>query len=261
VKCHPSEREGEMASVTVSQQEGIATVTLQRGKVNALNEVLVGELLESLEKLESDAAVRAVILTGAGKFFSFGFDIPEFLGYEKSDFERYLRSFTKLCSYLFTFPKPVIAAVNGHAVAGGCMLATACDYRIMATGKARIALNEITFGASVFAGSVALLRCCAGHRNAERILFSGAMYSAEEARQLGLADQCCPAEAMAPAALKVAREFADKNGRAFQSLKGLLRGPVAEEIRRREDDSIREFVDIWYSDVTWKELQEIKIHS
>ena len=106
-----------------------------------------------------------------------------------------------------------------------------------------------------------MLRCCVGHRNAERILFSGAMHSAEEAWQLGLVDQCCPVEGLTGAALKVAQGFAGKDSRAFQSLKGLLRGPVAEEIRRREDDSIRKFVDIWYSEETWKKLQEIKIHS
>lgn len=250
-----------MAFTEVSMQEGIARVMLKRGKVNALNEAVIGELGERFRELETDAAVRAVILTGAGKFFSFGFDIPEFLGYAKSDFARYLHSFTGLYAYLFTFPKPVVAAVNGHAIAGGCMLATACDYRIMATGKARIALNEITFGASVFAGSVAMLRCCVGQRNAERILYSGTLYSAEEAWQLGLVDQCCPAEGLSGAALQVAQEFAGKDSRAFQSLKGLLRGPVAEEMRRREDESIREFIDIWYSDETRKKLQEIKLRS
>jgi enoyl-CoA hydratase/carnithine racemase len=250
-----------MSFVEVSREDGVATVTLSRGKVNALNEAVVAQLGSCFRDLEADAGVRAVILTGAGKFFSFGFDIPEFLSYAKSDFERYLRSFTEVCTYLFTFPKPIVAAVNGHAIAGGCMLATACDYRIMVTGKARMALNEITFGASVFPGSVAVLRCCVGHRNAERILLSGAMYSAEEAWQLGLVDQCCSADGLADAALSAAREFAQKDSRAFRSLKGLLRGPIAEEIRRREGESIREFVDIWYSEETWKKLQEIEIHS
>jgi hypothetical protein len=78
---------------------------------------------------------------------------------------------------------------------------------------------------------------------------------------LGLVDQCCPADGLADAALSAAREFAQKDGRAFRSLKGLLRGPIAEEIRRREGESIREFVDIWYSEETWKKLQEIEIHS
>ena len=250
-----------MSLVQVSEQSGIARVALNRGKVNALNEALVGELTSCFQELESDQSARAVILTGQGKFFSFGFDIPEFLNYAKSDFERYLLSFTQLYTHLFLFPKPIIAAVNGHAIAGGCMLATACDHRIMVSGKARISLNEITFGASVFAGSVELLRCCVGHRNAERMLYSGAMYSAEQAQELGLVDLCCSPEELPGVALSVAQEFGRKDSEAFKSIKILLRGPIAEEIRKREKQSIREFMDIWYSEGTWKNLEEIKIHS
>jgi enoyl-CoA hydratase/carnithine racemase len=250
-----------MSFVEVSTEAGIATARLSRGKVNALNDDVVAKLQSAFQELEADATVSAVILTGAGKFFSFGFDIPQFLSYSKSDFERYLRAFSALCLYLFTYPKPVIAALNGHAIAGGCMLATACDVRLMVTGKARIALNEITFGASVFDWSVAMLRCCVGHRNAERILYNGQMYSAEEALQLGLVDRFCSAEALSAMALEVAEEFARKDGQAFRYLKNLLRGPIAEEIHRQGEKSIREFVDVWYSEETWKKLQAIKIHS
>jgi enoyl-CoA hydratase/carnithine racemase len=248
-----------MSSFTLSKEDGIATVVLARGKVNALNETMVADLSNCFKRLESDDAVRAVIFTGHGKFFSFGFDIPEFLGYSKSDFERYLLSFTDLYTYLFLFPKPVIAALNGHAIAGGCMLSTACDARIMASGKARISLNEITFGATVFAGSVELLKCCVGHRNAELILHSGAMYSAEEAKQLGLVDQVCSPEELPGVALTVAREFAQKDSRAFKSLKSLLRRPIADRIAEKEKESIRAFVELWYSERTWKNLQAIQI--
>ena len=109
--------------------EGIATVRLERGKVNALNEQVVDELSSCLRGLESDPTVRGVLLTGTGKFFSFGFDIPEFLGAQREEFTGYLRKFTTLYRELFVHPRPVVAALNGHAVAGGCMLATACDVR------------------------------------------------------------------------------------------------------------------------------------
>ena len=107
-------------------------------------------------------ASRSVILTGTGRFFSFGFDIPEFLSYSKGEFEGYLDAFTDFYRYLFRFPKPVVAALNGHTVAGGCMMAIACDHRLMVDGKAKIALNEIGFGSSVFAGSTAILVYCIG---------------------------------------------------------------------------------------------------
>ena len=130
----------------------------------------------------------------------------------------------------------------------------------MVTGKARISLNEITFGAPVPAGSIEMLKYCAGSRNAQSILYSGAMYSAEEAFQLGLVDQVSSEDALAEDARKVAQEFAQKNGPAFRCTKHLLRKPVAEQIIKREKDAILEFVDIWYSEQTWENLKAIKIY-
>ncbi len=250
-----------MSFVHVSKDGEIATVTLSRGKVNALNEPMVEEITKSFENLATDNKVKSIIFTGSGKFFSFGFDVPEFLSYAKRDFVRYLEKFTNLYTYVFNFPKPVVAALNGHTIAGGCMLATACDLRLMVTGKAKISLNEITFGAPVFVGSLEMLRYCVGSRNAQSIVYSGAMYSAEEAFQLGLVDQVSSEDALAEDARKVAQELAEKDSAAFTSIKHLLRQPVAEQMIKREKDSILEFVDIWYSEQTWEKLKEIKIHS
>jgi enoyl-CoA hydratase/carnithine racemase len=247
--------------VSVTTEGGIVTVTLTRGKVNALNPSLVGQLKEVFRCIERDDAVRAVVLIGQGKFFSFGFDIPEFLDYSQEDFEAYLSDFTDLYSRIFLFPKPVIAALNGHAIAGGCMIALACDYRLMVSGRAKISLNEITFGSSVFAGCVEMLEACVGHRVAHQILYSGAMYSAEQAYRLGLIDQIATSEDLRTDAEHVAKDLAGKDNKAFRSIKGLLRNRIGERMKLEEGDSIREFAEIWYSEQTWRNLQDIKIHS
>ena len=114
-----------MGCIELKKSDSIATLVLNRGKVNALNGVVVDELREHLNALEDDSQARSVILTGSGKFFSFGFDIPEFLSFTKDRFAHYLTSFTGLYTYLFLYPKPVVAALNGHTIAGGCMLALA----------------------------------------------------------------------------------------------------------------------------------------
>ena len=240
--------------------DGIATITLQRGKVNALNEQLVDELHHRLERLEKDSAVRSVIFTGRGKFFSFGLDIPELYDYSRESFAEFLRKFTGLYTRLFVFPKPVIAAINGHAIAGGCMLASACDFRLMVTGKAKISLNEITFGSSVFAGSVEMLKYVVGSRNAEHVLYSGAMFTAEEAAGFGLVDKVVTEETLESEARKIAVEMAGKSPDAFRSVKMLLRGPVAKVMEASEAASIREFVDIWYSPATREKVKNIQIH-
>ena len=248
-----------MHFVLSSKNNEIATVTLQRGKVNALNEPMVEEIADSFGNLETDAEVNSIVFTGSGKFFSFGFDVPEFFKYPKKDFIRYLEKFTNLYTYLFQFPKPIVAALNGHAIAGGCMLATACDFRIMATGKGKISLNEITFGSPVFAGSAEMLRFWVGSRNAQSILYSGAMYSAEEAFGLGLVDQMSSEDTLAEDARKVAQELGEKAGLAFTSIKKLLRKPVAKAMVKHGEDSILECADIWYSKTTREKLKQIQI--
>lgn len=248
-----------MSFVIVSKDDNVATLTLSRGKVNALNESAIEQINSTLIELENDETVKAIILTGQGNFFSFGFDIPEFLSYSKNSFTKFLTKFTDLYTYMFLLPKPVVAALNGHTMAGGCMLATTCDYRIMVSGKAKIALNEISFGSSLLAGSVEMLKYCVGQKNAQSILYGGLLYSAEEANQLGLVDKVSSQDTLMEDAEKTAHDLARQDSAAFRSLKGILRKPVAEEMVKKEKAVIREFVDIWYSEKTWNKLKEITI--
>lgn len=247
-----------MSFVEIDVEGGVATVALQRGKVNAIDPPLVEELSAAFRALERDPAVRAVVLTGRGKFFSFGFDIPEFLGYSREEFTRFVESFTALYRDLFMLPKPLVAAVAGHAIAGGCMLTLPCDRVVMADRGAKISLNEITFGASVFAGSVEMLQFRAGARASE-VLYSGAMYAAAEAKELGLVTDVAAPDAVVDRARTIAGELGARRPEAFASLKALLRAPVAEAMERREPASIREFVEIWYSEPTWTNLRAITI--
>jgi 3,2-trans-enoyl-CoA isomerase len=250
-----------MEFVRLSTQEDLAEVKLERGKVNAIDGRVVEELSACFRQLADDPRVRGTILTGTGSFFSFGFDIPHFLEYSKEAFREYLGRFTALYRELFSHPKPIVAALNGHAVAGGCMLAIACDARIMVAGKAKIGLNEIAFGSSVFAGSVGILRFCVGDRRAQEILYAGKLYSADEALALGLVDALATDAGLLDEARSAVRPLAAKDPMAFRSIKQLLRKPIVDEMLAREPQSIREFVEIWYSEATWRRLQEIKIHA
>lgn len=248
-----------MTFVHMEARDGIATVRLERGKVNALNEQVVDELSSCLRQLETDPAVRGVLLTGTGKFFSFGFDIPAFIGTPKEEFSAYLRKFTGLYRELFAHPRPVVAALNGHAVAGGCMLASACDARVMVKENARIGLNEIGFGSSLFAGSLEVLRFWVGDRRAQEVVYGGELYGAEQALSLGLVDATVGAAELLDESRRRLEALAAKPSAAFRSIKRALRQPVLEAMQRREEASIREFVDIWYSAETRAELEKIKI--
>ena len=249
-----------MDFIKTQNNNGIVSLIIERGKVNAINDQVVEKMHNTLVNLEKSSETKAIIISGQGKFFSFGFDIPEFLSYSKQKFTDYLIKFTDLYTYMFLYPKPIIAAINGHAVAGGCMLASACDKRVMVSGKAKISLNEISFGSSVFAGSTEMMRFCVGSKNTEEILYSGKMYSAEEAKVLGLIDEITSENELMNVATTIALELSGKSAPAFADIKLLLRRSVADEMRSKELDSIKRFVDIWYSENTWKNLQNIKIH-
>jgi len=249
-----------MSFVEVLSSDGVATVVLERGKVNALNPAVAEELSATFRALQNDDAARGVVLTGRGKFFSFGFDVPELLSYTREEFRDFLTSFTTLYRNIFVYPKPVVAALNGHAIAGGCMIALACDSAIMAHGSGKIGLNEIAFGSSVFAGSTEMLQFRTGPRATE-ILYSGAMVSPAEAQKIGLVSEVVAPEALIDRAREIAGELASKRPAAFASIKALLRRPVADAMARREAASIDEFVDIWYSEPTWTNLRGITIRA
>jgi len=248
-----------LAYIDITRKDGVAVLSLHRGKVNAFNDSVVKEFRTILDGLARDDSVGALVLTGHGKFFSFGFDVPELYLLPRDEFSSFLRAFTGLYTSIYTYPKAVIAAINGHAIAGGCMVAIACDQRFMAETGGKIAINEITFGSTVFAGSTEILRACVGHRNAETVMMSGAMFDPDEALAIGLVDAVVPDEDLLPLAIEEAATAASMHAAAFQSMRGLLRGRIAERILSHEDDSIREFVEIWYSPSTREQLKKIVI--
>lgn len=248
-----------MKYVEFSMNDGLATVTLNRPKVNAINEEMVAELHSAFREAEADGRVRAVILTGSGSFFSFGFDIPGFMDVPKDEFRIFVTAFSELVKYIFGFPKPVIGALNGHAVAGGCVLALACDRRIMVSGKPRIALNELTLGVTIFTSIAEMLRFTVGAGNAQWLLYSGKMSSAEEALAIGLVDEAPPAEEFEAAVTSAANALANVPGEAFRITKTLLRKDALDRIGRDEENSISDFVDVWYSQETREKLAKVEI--
>ncbi len=248
-----------MGFVTIEKRDTVAVATMQRGKVNAFESAAVDDMAVSFEKLARDDSVGAVVLTGNGKFFSFGFDVPELLTYDRETLHDYLTRFTQLMTMLYLFPRPLVAAINGHTTAGGCMLATIADYRVMAAEGARISLNEINIGVPVFAGPTAILAAVVGRRNAEVVLNIGRMYTPNEALTIGLVDTLVPADSVLETAVRVAAEYAERNRAAFAQTKRLLREPVAAGYAPLETKSIDEFVEIWFSEQTQAQLRTVEI--
>ncbi len=248
-----------MCLVKLKINQKIATITLNRPKVNALNDAVVDKLQETFEDVRDADNVSAVVLTGQESFFSFGFDVPGFMSYPRDSFQRYVLRYSELVKTIFMFPKPVIAALNGHTVAGGCVLAMACDYRVMISGKPKIALNEMTFGSSLFSCVTETLKYAVGTKKTEQIIYSGKMHSAEQAHSLGMIDRVASEDQFHKAIAEVAEDFAKKDLAAFASIKRLFKLDTLAKIESDESRSISEFVDIWYSDSTREQLAKIEI--
>lgn len=248
-----------MSYIDLNIAEEIATITIHRPPVNALNDQVVEELSGVLDIVESPETIRSIVFTGKGSFFSFGFDVPGFMSYTRDDFEQYLLRYSNLIKRIFIFPKPVIAALNGHTVAAGTVLALACDHRIMQSGKAKIALNEMTFGSTVFSSVTEPLKYAVGQKRAEQILYSGQMYSAGDALSLGLVDMITAEDEFEKAVSECAGDFALKDTASFASVKRMLRHETLNNIEKVENETISEFVDIWYSESTRKNLEKIEI--
>jgi enoyl-CoA hydratase len=170
---------------------GVRVLTLDRPPANALDETLLGDLTAALDAARADAGVRAVVLTGNGAFFSAGFDLVV----PRRDLAatRSMRALYRAAHVtLLAFPKPTIARVAGHAVAGGLVLVLACDYRLGRAGSYRVGLNEVAIGASYPRVAMEIVRLRLPHARVAELSLGAALYPASEAVRLGVVDELLP---------------------------------------------------------------------
>lgn len=179
---------------------------MDRPPANALNPELVEQLLAALETVRMDGA-RAIILTGRPGMFSGGLDVPELLPLDRRHVEAFWGLFFTLNRQLATSPVPVIAAVSGHAPAGGAVLALHCDWRIGVAGNYKIGLNEVQVGLPVPGTILLALEEVVGPRVARRMATRGEMLSMNDAVAVGLLDELVAPERLLPAALARATEL------------------------------------------------------
>ncbi len=169
--------------------DGIRELRLARPPVNALSPDLCAQLCSAIAQ-SIDDGVAGIVLVGGPKVFSAGLDIPHLLGLtERAALTTAWEQFFAAARALSACPVPVVAAIAGHAPAGGCVLALCCDYRVMASGPFRIGLNETQVGLVAPEGIQKLMRRVVGQYRAERLLIAGELVDAERALQIGLVDE------------------------------------------------------------------------
>jgi enoyl-CoA hydratase len=214
-------------------EDGVATVTVNRPKaLNALNKETLQELEEGFRSLGDDPQVRVAVLTGAGeRAFVAGADIAAMQPLGPAEAREMALLGQRVCENIERCPKPVIAAVNGYALGGGCELAMACDLRIVSE-NARFGQPEINLGIIPgFAGSQRLTRLI-GRGRAKELLFTGDMVDAPEAFRLGLANRVVPAGDLLEETQKLARKIAGKSLAALRLCKEAVNNGVEMDLSR-----------------------------
>ncbi len=194
-------------------EDGVALIRLDRPKMNALSTELLRQLAEVLSGMADDLP-GAVVLWGGERIFAAGADITEFGGFD--DAARVAGGFHQVLDALATFPRAVVAAVNGYALGGGCELALACDLRVVGEG-ARLGLPEIQLGIIPGGGGTQRLARLIGPSKAKDLILSGRHVRSEEALRIGLVDRVVPDAEVLPVALAWAGELA-KGALVAQSL-------------------------------------------
>ncbi|MFI5490920.1 enoyl-CoA hydratase/isomerase family protein [Actinoplanes sp. NPDC051859] len=209
--------------------DGIGTIRLQRPPMNALNTQVQEELREAAQQATASDDVRAVIVYGGEKVFAAGADITEFTTTTYQEMTVRAAALTGAFDAVARIPKPVVAAITGYALGGGCELALACDWRVVAD-DAKLGQPEIKLGIIPGAGGTQRLARLVGPAKAKDLIFSGRMVDAEEALRIGLADRVVPAADVYTAAVELVRPFVNGPAMALRAAKQAIDGGLSMDL-------------------------------
>jgi enoyl-CoA hydratase len=237
-----------------SQQEGVLTLRLAHGKASALDVELLDALLGELDSVSED--IRALILTGTGSIFSAGVDLFR-LTREGPDYvQRFLPLLSRLVRTLFTFPRPVVAAVNGHAIAGGCVIVLAADTRLMAEGAGRIGLPELLVGVPFPAAALEVVRFVVPRHKVQSLIYSGRTMSAQDALGAGLVDELVAPNELLTQAHELARQLALIPAQTYRLTKESLRASALEQIEKAGHMQDKAALEVWSSPETQARVRD-----
>ncbi|HEX8184861.1 MAG TPA: enoyl-CoA hydratase/isomerase family protein [Blastocatellia bacterium] len=237
-----------MEHIKTEINEGLLIITMARGKANALNGAMIEELNRAVEEAGNNEAVRGLVLASdRAKFFSGGFDVLEVFQYDRETMTEFFGRFIDLYEGMMNLPKPVVAAVSGHAFAGGAVLALASDARVIAEGEFGFALNEVNLGVALPPGMIRMAINAVGTVRARELVLEGKTIRPGEALEIGLASDLASPEALFERAIQRARALAEKPPLTFAAIKRAfveVTGLIQAGGDRR---ALAQFIEHWFS--------------
>lgn len=216
----------------VEHKENVTIVCFDRPPANAIDIPFVEALNDCLDDIATRKETGALILTGTGKCFSAGLDLKLLPTYGRDEQRNLVENLNRMLLELYSFPVPTIAAINGHAIAGGMLMVLCCDYRIASEEKCTCGLAEVRVGVPYPACAVAVIESELGPAEARTMALLGRSMSSRRAVQRGVIDEIVPSADVMPRALDLAKELAEMPRQAFGRIKRQLR---ARALTRMED--------------------------
>jgi enoyl-CoA hydratase len=240
-------------TLRIEDRGGVRVLFLSRGKANALTTPFCEEVHAAAHEAQEDPAVRGVVLTSASpKIFCAGFDLAELAHAEPAAFAQFIRKFDTLFFDLYLLGKPLVAALTGHAVAGGALLAATADFRFAAEGPGTIGLPEVTLGVHVPRHCVEAMRATVGEQALTHWALLGETMPFAEARDLGAIDRIVPPEALVDEAVAFAGRLAGASSEVYAAIKRDIRGAAYEKAQDVLPDGRKAFTDSWFSETGQK---------
>jgi enoyl-CoA hydratase len=231
--------------VLVRARERAHVVSLSYG-ANAIDDTLLGALETTLDRLESAGAPALVLASSHPRIFCPGLNLKKLDSRPREVVRDAVVRYLDLLRRFATYPGPIVAAVAGHAIGGGCLLALACDRRVMARSGARLGLSEINLGIPVPAGAVAMLLALYPTRAIEQLVLEGDGLGGERALELGLVERLAEPDATLDEAYRLAGHLASRPPLAFASAKRYLRHGLGEAMATRDAAELERFLDRWF---------------
>lgn len=228
-----------------NDRDGVAVLRMEHGRANALDVELSAGLVQALDNA-SDA--KAVVLTGTGGIFCAGVDLVRLTSGGAEYVKTFLPALDGALRALFTYPRPVVAAMNGHAIAGGCILAAACDHRVMARGDGRVGVAELLVGVPFPPLALELMRARLPFTAFQEAVLTGRVYGTEAALARGFVDELVDAPKLLDRAVEVAAQMGAVPAATFEVTKRMVALPIHEAVKRAETEFGDEVAGIWSSD-------------
>ena len=238
----------------LENHDHISRLVMNHGKVNVMDIEFCRELIQHLEVLERDSC-QVLILSGNERVFSAGIDLKRWLAEDESYIEPFLVELERVMERIFLFPKPVITVIEGHAVAGGCMMAAAGDFRLIAP-QARIGIPELRVGVPLPMMAIEIMRFVANPKDFQEIVNVGRMLEGSEAVAAGLANEVVSSENLFERADQVAHEFAQIPAATFRMTKQQSRAPAMRQVAQNREAFYAEFLQIWHSPAIRDSIQQ-----